>query len=160
LKKAIVIHQTGDSSFKDYEKLVEKKATFKNGNRYFVSKWIDADNFGVMLKKTTLVVSRAGVNTLTELALWEVPALIIPLPFVYKDEQTVNARVFTKNGLGEMLLQKDLSSTKLLTSIESMLKNIDKYKLSAKNASALVIKDAANKLVQQFYLLNDNRDKF
>src|SRR5258708_5429670 len=39
-KKAVVIHQTGDSEFKDFESLSEKKKDLKNPDRYLVKKWV------------------------------------------------------------------------------------------------------------------------
>lgn len=152
-KIASVIHQTGDSKFKDFEKLSEQKNGLKNPQRYFVEKWIEGKNFGVLLRSVDLVVSRAGANTLLELAYFGIPTLAIPIPYLYKNEQMVNSKYFEKFGLTKILPQKDLTKESLLENIEKMLRDLNNLKEKAKKAKSLVIPDAAKRLALETILL-------
>lgn len=147
LKMACVIHQTGQSKFKDFERLSQIKS-----ERYLVKKWIEADDLGAILRETDLVVCRAGANTLYELALLGIPSLTIPLPFLYKNEQVVNARYFQKLGLCEIIYQEKLSEEALLSKITQILKNYQHYQRRAKGAKQEIINDGAKKLVQEILI--------
>lgn len=152
-KIACVIHQTGDSRFRDFEKLSEEKNNLKNPERYSVVKWINGESMGAIFKKADLVISRAGINTLLELAYFGIPTLVIPLPYLYKNEQYVNAKFFEKLGLVKILPQNELNEKNLLKNIKNMLKNIHKLKEDAKNARSVVIVDAAKRLALETLLL-------
>lgn len=146
VKIAQVIHQTGDSKYRDFERL----KLLESGN-YSVAKWID--NMGQVMAEADLVVSRAGMNTLTELAYLKKPALLIPFPYLYKDEQNVNANYFAKTGMVKILPQSKLSGPKLLNSIKEILKDLTTYRDGAKKANELIIKNGAEKLALETTLL-------
>jgi UDP-N-acetylglucosamine:LPS N-acetylglucosamine transferase len=71
---------------------------------------------------------------------------------VTKDEQTKNARFFSSKGLGEVLLEKNLSVDTLLEKIEEMIKSGESKK-NALKAREVVILDAEKKLAQEILLL-------
>ncbi|KKS71197.1 hypothetical protein A3A14_04425 [Candidatus Daviesbacteria bacterium RIFCSPLOWO2_01_FULL_43_38] len=150
---ACVVHQTGDSKFKDYDNLKEMQKTLKKPERYLVRKWLEAEEMGVILEGTDLVISRAGANTLLELAFLGIPALVIPIPYLHKNEQMVNAKYFEKLGLVRVLLQKELNPENLLSSVKDMLKNLPKLKEEAKEAGKVVVPDAAKRLALETILL-------
>lgn len=150
---ACVIHQTGDSKFQDFEKLVEKKKNLKNSNRYLVKKWIDAAEFGNILKDVDLAVSRGGANTLSELAFFGIPTLVIPLPYIYQNEQMVNARYFEHLGLARVLPQSKLSKDTLMENLQLMVKDLQKFKDKASNAKGQIIVDASKRLMLETLLL-------
>lgn len=145
-KVAHVIHQTGDSKFKDYERLENLQ-----DDNYQVFKFIP--NMGDVMKKTDLVIGRAGINTLAELAYLGIPTLVIPIPYLFADEQNKNARYFEKLGLVKILPQSRLSGKSLLENIEEMLKNLENLKIEAKNAKSVIIPNAAKKLALETVVL-------
>lgn len=146
LKIGRVYHQTGDSKYRDFERL-ENLGDF--GNRYIVKKWI-GEEYGDILQKTDLVISRAGINTLTELAILGKPTLIIPIS---NKEQKMNAKYFTEHGLGETLSQFNLSGETLLRSIKLMLNSLGSFKDKAKEARKIIIPDGARRLALEILLL-------
>lgn len=154
-KIANVIHVTGDNKFKDFERLEGSVELEGLEGKYKVLKWI-GEEYGATLSKVDLVVSRAGVNTLTELAYLGKPALVIPIPYLYQDEQNKNAKYFEKHGLVRILPQSELSANSLLKDIKFMLKNIDKLNKSAKNAKKVIIPDGAKRLALETILLTHN----
>jgi len=160
LKKYVVVHQTGDSSFKDYERLLEMRSRNEFGmtagivspSMYLPMKWISEDDMGRLYQNIDLAISRCGANTLLELSFHQVPTIMIPLAFVTKDEQTKNAKYFSAKGLGKMLIQKGLTAKKLVVEIEEIVTD-KKFKENAKNAKEVVILDAEKKLAQEILLL-------
>lgn len=156
--EACIIHQAGDSKYNDFEKLASKQELLSHGSRYVVKKWVETEDVAAILKEADLVVSRGGINTIYELSYFSIPALVIPLPFIYKDEQTTNAHYFAKLGLAQVLLQKDLTAPKLYQSIIKMLKNLPQLKKQAQNARSVVIFDAAKRLALETLLLARKSD--
>lgn len=150
-KIACVIHQTGDSHFNDFKKLAEEKNNLKNPKRYLPMKWINGNDIGSILRKVDLIVSRAGMNTLLEVAFIGIPTLVIPLP--YLNEQNINAKFFEKLGLVRILDQNELNEKKLFENISTMLKNLETLKEDAKNAKKVIIVDAAKRLALETLLL-------
>lgn len=148
-----VIHQVGDSKFKDYEKLMKQKKILQSPERYQIYKFIDSQELGSILKSADLVISRAGANILTELALFGIPTLLIPIPYLYQDEQNVNAKFFAELGLVDILSQKELTPDNLIDKVKNMLTSLDKLKKKAKTAKNVVIKDAAKRLTLEVLLL-------
>lgn len=148
-KEAFVIHVTGENKFNDFERLRELGSF---GERYLVRKWIN-EEYGVVLKKVNLVISRSGINTLTELAYIGKPALVIPFPHLYGDEQNKNARYFENAGLVKILPQSKLSGSSLVENIKLLLKNLPKLKQEAKNARKVLTPDAAQRLALETILL-------
>lgn len=144
-KIASTIHVTGNNKFNDFERLEKLQS-----ERYIVKKWID-DQWAQVLNKADLVISRAGINTLSELAYLGIPALVIPIPF--QDEQNKNAKFFENLGLVKILPQSKLSAESLLKNIKACLRDLDNLKLKAKMAKKVIIPDAAKRLALETMLL-------
>ncbi len=148
-KIACVVHICGENKFKDFERL---DAMGDFGGRYLVKKWIGPE-YGSLLVTADLVISRAGANTLSELAFLQIPAIVIPIPYLYKDEQNQNAKFFESLGLLKTLPQSKLSGPTLLTKIQESLKNIEQFKKNAKGAKRVIMPDAAKRLALETILL-------
>lgn len=146
-KIAFIIHITGNNKFNDF-----KKAENWRNDHYLVKKWI-GDEYGAILSRVDLVIARAGINTLMELACLAKPALVIPIPYLYQDEQDKNASFFERLGLVQILPQSKLSAGLLFKNIKSLLNNLNYLKNKAKNAKVIIIPDAANILALETILL-------
>lgn len=153
IKLGFIIHQTGDSGFKDFEHITQNLNLGSQGDRYLITKWIDGADMGFIFKHADLVVSRAGINTLSELSLFSIPAILIPLPYIHKDEQDVNAKYFQKLGLAQILPQSELKVEKFILEIRQALNNLKNFKSSAQMAKEVVILDAAKRLSLETVLL-------
>lgn len=146
-----VVHVTGDNEFKDFERLEKLRITKNLGERYNVKKWIGGEEWTSILTKVDLVVSRAGINTLMELAYLNIPALVIPIPYLYQDEQNKNAKFFEDLGLVKILPQSKLSSENLLINIKQCLN--ESFKIDVKKTKQAIILDAAKRLALETTLL-------
>lgn len=145
-KTAVIIHQTGDSKYDDYSNL-EKH----HSENYLVHKWIKAEDLSFVLDNADLVICRGGMNTLLELAIKSVPALMIPIPV--GREQKQNAHYFKKLGLGEVLEEKQITPVVFMAKIKEMLDRKMGLKNLARTAKKEVVLDADQRLVQEILLL-------
>ncbi len=153
LKTAVLIHQTGDSKYDDYSNLEKHKS-----ENYLVNKWIKAEDMNFILENADLVVSRAGMNTLLELALKSTPALMIPIPV--GSEQKNNAAYFKKLGLGEVLLEKEITPEIFVKKIKDMLDRRVGLKHLAIQTKKAVVMDAEKRLVQEILIMLNNQTNF
>lgn len=144
LKKVCIIHISGDNKYGDFERLKDLES-----GRYLVKRWIGAE-FGAILPKIDLAICRAGINTLSELAYFKIPALVIPIPYLYQDEQNINAKYFASLGLVRILPQALLSADSLLKNIKLILND---FKERNKKIREVVNIDAAKRLALETILL-------
>lgn len=150
LKKYNVIHQAGDAQeYRDFDRLEQLRRNLpeKLRDNYILEKLIDPSQIGDLLNLSSLIISRSGINTITELIYFEKPALLIPLPFAQNNEQLKNAKFLEKIGLGIVLQQSKLNSKKLLQAISLMSHNIDDYKIDKEEFRNLPGKNAAQNII-------------
>lgn len=100
-----------------------------------------------------LVISRAGAGTLTEIALWGLPSILVPYPFAADWHQQKNADVFVKRGAAFALAEEDLNGYKLAKTIIQILSDKDlRQEMSAK-AQSLAKPRAAENVVNELLLM-------
>lgn len=150
LERYIIIHQTGRSyEFRDFEKLVEAKQILPETlqKRYIVKEYFYAYEIGGIYKRTNLVLSRSGINTVCELLALSKVCLLIPLPHGQGGEQLENARLVKKIGIGEYLEQNHLTEDILFEKIVFMIENESIYTKNASQAHHYLIPNATRKIV-------------
>ena len=81
------------------------------------------NNIPELLSKAHLVISRSGSSSLAELSALGRPALLIPLPTSADDHQTANARVWTADGSGWLMIEKDTTPDKLSSRLTELMEN-------------------------------------
>ncbi len=149
LTKFILIHQTGVAKeYQDFDRLQKIKNSLRSDlkARYILTKFIEPEEVGSILKKADIVISRSGINTLTELIFFGVPSLLIPLPFSQRQEQLKNALFLKAKGCAEIFEQKD-DRRVFLSKLFAMFGNINKYRENLQKISNLVDIDAAKKII-------------
>ncbi len=84
-----------------------------------------------------LVISRAGANAICELLALRKPNILIPLPAASsRGDQILNAESFERQGYSYVLKEEDLSISRLLEAIQSVM-NTKKDYMNAMNQSKL-----------------------
>ena len=147
-----IIHQTGDAKeYRDFDRLNKLKEGLpdKLKERYMLEKFVDPKDVGSIIQQSSLVVSRSGINTMTELIMIEKPALLIPLPFL--EEQIKNAEFFKSRGFGETIFQKNAASNTaslFIKTINKIFNSLDLYKKNLHNSKYLIRKDAASNIIK------------
>lgn len=117
------------------------------GKDYFSAPWFDTPRHAQIMSKADLSISRAGANTITELAYAGIPAILIPLPYAGANEQLKNAEILAESGLGQIITQKLLSTNSLREAIKRM-EETENWEEARKNAKKLVKIDAAERLAE------------
>lgn len=146
-----LLHQTGNAdNGADFRHLTQLKNTLPADFRknYNLIKQIDPIYVGTTLRSTTLLIGRAGANTVSEILAFGIPAILIPLPWAGQNEQEKNAQLVKEIGLGEIIKQNQLTGENLFDTINKIIIDPDFYKQHAKEAKRLIKRDAAQKIVK------------
>jgi UDP-N-acetylglucosamine--N-acetylmuramyl-(pentapeptide) pyrophosphoryl-undecaprenol N-acetylglucosamine transferase len=150
LAQAQVIHQCGDSEITgDHAWLQARHGMLPPAlaRRYTVLPWVGNELAGIYAA-AALVVGRAGAGTVNECCQLGVPALYIPLPGARGDEQTANARLVGRAGGCSVVAQAGLTPGLLLGRIRELLADPARLKEMGERARAVVVPDAADRLVR------------
>lgn len=125
-----IIHQCGSANGAlDYTFLqnLKKELPHTQQANYRVVQHVTPSQFGSLLHKATLLITRCGANTLSEIASVGVPAIFIPLPWSGEGEQEQNAKILEDLKMGKIILQKHLTPDLLLKTLSDMVKNLAYY---------------------------------
>lgn len=99
-----------------------------------------------VLKKTDLIITRAGASTIAEITAIGVPAIMIPSPYVTHNHQEKNAKVLEDNGSAVVIREKELTSERLILTIDEIINDDKKLKDMREKSQALGVKDSATKI--------------
>ncbi len=105
-----------------------------------------SDNVAALLQPATLVISRAGAGTLTELAIAGTPAILIPYPYAADNHQTYNAAIFAAAGAANVFPQAELTPELLKVTVLNLLRSPDRLAQMQENALTLAVPDSADRL--------------
>jgi UDP-N-acetylglucosamine--N-acetylmuramyl-(pentapeptide) pyrophosphoryl-undecaprenol N-acetylglucosamine transferase len=117
----------------------------------YVQKEFIGDQFGDVLAAATVVVSRAGANSVYELLMTRKPHLLIPLgKSASRGDQLDNARVFADLGLSRVLYEEALTSDKksddvFVESVKALLVHSEEI---IARLQSFEIKDSLNLIIE------------
>lgn len=104
------------------------------------------DDMAGLLQRANLAISRAGSGTLTELAMTQTPAILIPYPFAAEDHQAFNAASFADTGAALVFRQAELTPQLLQSQVLNLLHSPQLLQEMAQKAAALAVPDSAERL--------------
>jgi UDP-N-acetylglucosamine--N-acetylmuramyl-(pentapeptide) pyrophosphoryl-undecaprenol N-acetylglucosamine transferase len=96
-----------------------------------------------------LVVCRAGAASLSELALFGLPSVLIPYPYAADDHQTANARIFATAGAAELLPEGRISPETFAPLLSNLLADRSRREKMGVAASKLLPADAAGRVADE-----------
>lgn len=106
------------------------------------------DQRELSLAAADLAVSRAGGNTVAELAAVGLPSILVPLPGAPGDHQTANARHLAEAGAAVLVADGELSAACLVREVEGLLGDPARLAAMAEAASRVGRRDAAGAVAE------------
>ena len=113
---AQVIWQCGEKNISNIKKVINNDSVLLHG-------FINPDEMTAYYNKADLVISRAGALTLSELANFNVPSILIPFPYAANNHQLHNAKYFYSNKSAEIVLQDELNNGILEKKFQKIINN-------------------------------------
>jgi len=134
-----ITHQTGEVDFQRISKEY-KKNKFSSDVRPFI------DDMGEQYRKASLVICRAGATTIAEINACGKMSILIPFPHAAHNHQEKNARILESANAGELVLDKELSGSRIAESIIQAMENPEGLEAMEKNSYKLGNRDATEKV--------------
>jgi UDP-N-acetylglucosamine--N-acetylmuramyl-(pentapeptide) pyrophosphoryl-undecaprenol N-acetylglucosamine transferase len=118
LKDFQVVHICGKGN-------LDEKSTGIKGYKQF--EYI-SDEQPHIFKMASIIISRAGANSIFEILILKIPNILIPLSAkASRGDQILNARSFEKKGYSKVIIEDDIDSKAMYKSIIDLYKNRDVY---------------------------------
>jgi UDP-N-acetylglucosamine--N-acetylmuramyl-(pentapeptide) pyrophosphoryl-undecaprenol N-acetylglucosamine transferase len=133
-----IIWQTGDS---DFEKI---SGTIKNNN-VKVYKYID--NIDYAYSACDLVLCRAGISTVMELAAFGLAAVFAPFPGASENHQEKNARALAEKNAAEIIYDNEMDA-KLESVILNLINDNSRLNTMSENIKQFADRKSASKIAQ------------
>ncbi|HXA08633.1 MAG TPA: undecaprenyldiphospho-muramoylpentapeptide beta-N-acetylglucosaminyltransferase [Chthoniobacterales bacterium] len=92
-------------------------------------------------------IARSGAASLSELAAFALPALLVPYPYAADDHQTRNAEIFVRANAALLVRESELTGEPLAQKIRDLLSNPETLRAMSTHAAALAAKNAASLVV-------------
>lgn len=143
-----LIWQTGVNEF---ESISEKAKGYDN-----IKLFRFIDNIDYAYSAADLIICRAGISTVMELAYFGSAVLFVPFAFASENHQEKNARAMADAGAAEMLLDKD-AETSLFEKSFNLLNDEKKLGSMRDNIKKFADKNAASKIVKLLLQIAENR---
>lgn len=114
-----VIHQTGKDHFNGVQQtagVILKDSPY--ASRYHAFPYLNSESMRRAAGAANVVVSRAGSTSITEISLWRVPAILIPIPENVSHDQRTNAYAYARTGAAVVLEEANLTPHVLLSEVK------------------------------------------
>jgi UDP-N-acetylglucosamine--N-acetylmuramyl-(pentapeptide) pyrophosphoryl-undecaprenol N-acetylglucosamine transferase len=93
-------------------------------------------------------IGRSGAASLSELAVFSLPSILIPFPYAAEDHQTRNAEIFAKARAAIILKESELTAELLTQKIRELIDHPNELRRMAENSARLAPKNAATLVVE------------
>ncbi|MDP1625067.1 MAG: UDP-N-acetylglucosamine--N-acetylmuramyl-(pentapeptide) pyrophosphoryl-undecaprenol N-acetylglucosamine transferase [bacterium] len=150
--KCYIIHQTGKDNIDEMTNTAEvvlKESIHKNRYRPFA--YLNSMSLRMAAgeaAKSGLVISRAG-STIFEIALWQVPSIIIPIPEEISHDQKSNAFAYAASGACSVIEEINLTPHVLLSEIDRIIDNPNIADKMRHGAATFGKKDASDTIARE-----------
>ncbi len=113
------------------------------------------ENMASIMKKTDLIVSRAGASTLSEIISLKIPSILIPSPYVPNNHQFKNAKDLINKKAALLIEEKDLKGDILVRTIDSVINDDLKLKEISNNLREFDVPNSASVIYENITKLVD-----
>lgn len=145
LRKYQVIHQTGEKNYQDVLNKAGQLGIKAGREGYHPIAFVN-DELKDLLAVADLIITRAGANSLSEIAANGKPALVIPIERSANNHQRMNAYSIANTGGCIVLEENNLGENIFLSRIDEILQNEELAKKLSENIRKFYHADAADRL--------------
>ena len=149
IKNYQIIHHTGVKNFTTVSGQAEVVLVDdKHKSRYLPIAYLNSLQMKMAAGAANIIVSRAG-STISEIASWGVPSIIIPITTTNGDHQRKNAFSYARAGACSVIEEANMTANILNGEIERILNDKIGYERMAQSAKAFGKPGAAEKIARE-----------
>ncbi|AKM84263.1 TPA: hypothetical protein DCZ46_02855 [Candidatus Campbellbacteria bacterium] len=146
LDKYQIIHQTGKNNFEEVvsrANMLIQDSSYKK--RYKPFKYLDFLALKMAVGASDLIISRAG-GSISEIAAWGIPSIVIPINSSAGDHQRKNAYSYARTGATIVVEENNLTPHLLEAEIVNLMNNEEKRNQMAEATKKFAKLDAGEKI--------------
>jgi len=122
-------------------------------SRYKPFRYLELLALRMAVGSADLIVSRAGAGSISEIAVWGVPSIVIPITNSSGDHQKENAFAFARSGGADVIEERNLTPHILISEIEKLINNPEKRKNMSEKAKEFSHPDSAEKIANEILVI-------
>ncbi len=150
LNEVQVIHQVGPGQFTSFKEIAQVElANHPHVERYRMFPTLNALEYRSAAGAANLIVSRAGSGSIFEIASWEKPAILVPIPESVSRDQRQNAYAYARTGACEVIEQHNCTPHVLTSEIRRILGDQALCERMRAGAASFKRPDAARTIAQE-----------
>ncbi len=107
------------------------------------------DKMTQLMKKTDLMVTRAGASTLSEIIALQIPSILIPSPYVPNNHQFKNAMDLVRKNAALLMEEKDLKGDILIREVDRVLANKELQEQMKASLKSMSVPNSTGKIYEE-----------
>jgi len=149
LTKYQIIHQTGKNNLEEVRQIASVVLKDNpNADRYLTFGYLNNLATKMSAGVAEIIISRAG-SAIFEIAVWGIPAILIPIPEEISHDQRTNAYTYARSGGAIVVEEKNLTPNLLMSEINRLFEDRQEMENMKEGAKNFAVTDAAEKLARQ-----------
>ena len=140
-----IIHQCGQTNLEPIKQMMANEMP----DNYFLIPFLDENQERLAFAASDLIISRAGANSIAEIAALGKPSIIVPLPESARDHQRQNALEYSEYGASEIIEQTNLTPHLFVNRVGTLLQDKNLLKKMGDNAKAFYRVDANERIAKE-----------
>ncbi len=147
---ANIIHQTGKDNFKEVSGTAQViLGGSPQKSRYHAFPYLNALSMRRSAGAADLIISRACMTAVAEIALWGKPSILIPIPETVSHDQRTNAYGYARTGASVVLEESNISPHLLASEVRRILADAALRVSMSEKSKAFANADAAKLIAEE-----------
>ena len=149
-----IIHQTGRELFTGVQGVANVVlAKSQHASRYHPFPYLNTLSMRRAAGACDLIVSRAGMTTVAEIALWKKPSILIPIPESVSHDQRMNAYAYAHTGAAAVIEEQNLTPHLLVSEVRRILADATLRATMSEKSSLFANADAGKIIAEELITL-------
>ncbi len=145
-----IIHQTGVKNFEEVKIITDLNLKeSEDKQNYYPYPYLNKLAIRMCAGVSELVISRAGANSIAEIASWGLPSIIVPITKTNGDHQRNNAFNYAETGACVVLEESNLSPHVLAEEIDRLFADKALMESMKRSTAKFVFPDAEEKIARE-----------
>ena len=130
-----LIHGTGTTQWESFCEFLQNNSLEITDSKREVCPYLK--NMPEILRSADFIISRAGALALAEIAVCEIPSLLVPYPFAAEDHQTANAKSFVEVDAAVTVADCDLTEERMRRAVMEIFEGTEKLSQMRENVKKI-----------------------
>lgn len=152
-----IIHQTGEANAVETQDIINGLLTKDSrgrdnediyASRYHVHGYLNSKELRLAAEVATIVVSRSG-SAIFEIAIWGIPAILVPIANSHGNHQRENAFAYARAGGAIVVEEGNLTPHILIAEIDRLMQDPLRRAMMKEKALVFARADSAEKIAEQ-----------